>query len=192
MIFKFESYSSKIFITLSAMIIFAQTSFAAPETAKPAGGYPLLKDSLNNTFTGWVEIFEEKPLAEVKNCKLIFRRISLPAFKDSECVRIEFGQNKAKLTAKKKEKLIVGAKPQKIAVSQIALSKEEAESLKSSIDNIKQQFDKPSENNIGNDGVNYLYEIYEDGKHRYAERGSSTDADLNELNQKLASLTNRK
>jgi hypothetical protein len=181
-----------VLATFAIMVAFPTSSFAAPESAKPVGGYPLLKDSLNNTFTGWVEIFEEKPLAEVKNCKLIFRRISLPAFKNSDCIRIEFGQDKAKVIVKRKEKLIVGAKPLKIGTSQLVLNKEEADSIKGSIDKIKPQFDHPSDSNIGNDGVNYLYEIYENGKHSYAERWSSTDADLNELNEKLAPLVNRR
>lgn len=72
------------------------------------------------------------------------------------------------------------------------LNKEEAESIKSSINKIKPNFEKPSDSNIGNDGVNYLYEIYENGKHLYAERWSSTDVDLKELNQKLAKLTSWK
>jgi hypothetical protein len=182
----------KILATVILMVAPAGPSFATPEDSKTKGEYPLLRPGLNNAFTGWLQIFEEKPLSQIKCDVLIFRRITLPAFKDSVCMRLEFGKEKAKVTVKIKEKPMVGEKPADIEVSKFEISKQETESIKGYIDRVRLQFDKPSENNMGNDGECILYEIFENGEHKYAERWSPEDTDLKELNLELNSFTHRK
>ncbi|MBP7861232.1 hypothetical protein KA183_06085 [bacterium] len=182
----------KVLATLVLMVASAGPSFGMPEDSKAKGEYPLLRPGLNNAFTGWLQIFEEKPLSQLKCDELIFRRIKLPAFKDSVCMRLEFGKEKARVTVKIKEKPMVGEKPVDIEVSKFELSKQETESIKGYIDKVRSQFDKPSENNIGNDGECILYEIFENGEHKYAERWSPENTALKELNLELNSFTHRK
>lgn len=187
--------SRQLFRVLAALVLMLASegsSIAAPEDSKAKGEYPLLRPGLNNAFTGWLQIFEEKPLSQIKCDVLIFRRITLPAFKDSVCMRLEFGKEKTKVTVKIKEKPMVGEKPADIEVSKFELSKQETESIKGYIDKVRSQFDKPSENNMGEDGECILYEIFENGEHKYAERWSPEDTTLKELNLELNSFTHRK
>lgn len=158
--------------------------------------FPNLPQKWNKIFSSWLTIIEEPLLQERSPTQtIIFRIIAISAFKDSVCLRVELSGDTANLTVKRKEKRSQ-AQPLDFTVIEVSepieLSPIDVTRLQKLIEDAKPELENLTGSPSGFDGTNYLFELYEKGQRKYAERWSPSDCNLIELNSFLLSLSNNK